>query len=96
MASVVSNQELKILACIELNEMYGYQILQKLGSIMKMGSLYGALKSLERKGFVTARWGEENGPGGRRRYYKISAEGGNVLAMERESLIKAGVFRLST
>lgn len=72
-------QEAKILVTMEIEEMYGYQIVKEMGGKIKLGSLYGALNSLQKKGFLKSSWGEESGPGGRRRYYRITAKGSDAL-----------------
>lgn len=56
---------------------------------IKVGSLYPALRRLEKKGFVSSYWegndnneGESRG-GARRRYYRISTTGSRVLLENR-------------
>jgi PadR family transcriptional regulator, regulatory protein PadR len=54
-----------------------------------VGSLYPALKSLERQGLINGRWGdddlvEENSGAARRKYYTISAEGITALREIKE------------
>ncbi|MBD2305653.1 helix-turn-helix transcriptional regulator [Chroococcidiopsis sp. FACHB-1243] len=81
-------------------ELYGLEIIEALekgsGGKLKVsfGTLYPALRRLEKKGFVETRWGneipEERG-GARRKYYRISAKGVSVLqeiGQIREELTK--------
>lgn len=79
-------QELKILSTLEVNEMYGYQILKELNSKILLGSLYNTLKGMERKGYVESKWGEETGQGGRRKYYQITALGEKIFADTKSDL----------
>lgn len=59
---------------------YGYEInktvQQRTGGKyeFKEATLYTAFKRLGQNGLITSYWGEE-GPGARRRYYKITEEG---------------------
>jgi PadR family transcriptional regulator PadR len=51
---------------------------------VEQGSLYPALERLQKKGWVTSRWGET--PTGRRaRYYTITASGRRNLGQEISS-----------
>lgn len=70
-------------------ELYGLQIPKAIASAsngnykLSIGSLYPVLRSLERKGLVESRWGNEiseEKAGARRRYYKLSKSG--ILALE--------------
>lgn len=84
----ISHVEESILTVLDRYELYGPEITaaieQGSGGKMKLGNgtLYPTLRRLERKDFVEARWGdevvEERG-GARRRYYKISSKGAQVL-----------------
>jgi DNA-binding PadR family transcriptional regulator len=82
----ITLQELKILSVVEINDMYGYQILKELNQKILLGSLYNTLKGLERKGYIESRWGEETGQGGRRKYYKITALGEKVFNNTKNEL----------
>lgn len=86
-------QELKILSTLEVNDMYGYQILKELNSKVLLGSLYNTLKGLERKGYVESKWAEETGKGGRRKYYRVTALGENIYAETKSEL--ASILKLS-
>jgi DNA-binding PadR family transcriptional regulator len=69
-------------------ELYGLQISKAIEQAsdgkrqIGFGSLYPALRRLENKKFVASRWENDNSEargGARRRYYKITASGLNVL-----------------
>ena len=66
--------------------MYGYQIAKLLeeysgdASFMKQGALYPVLHSLENSGLLESKV-EPSVSGPPRRYYKITAEGRNTLAL---------------
>ncbi|WP_046758542.1 PadR family transcriptional regulator [Kordia jejudonensis] len=86
-------QEIKILSALEIEEMYGYQILKEIQSKILLGSLYNSLKSMQRKGYVESKWGDETGQGGRRKYYSITALGNKILNDTRIEL--APFFKLT-
>lgn len=70
-----------ILSLLHKRDMYGYE----LGKFVrekseeqfeiKEGTLYLALKRLEKCDWITSYWGDEQGPGGRRKYYKLTSLG---------------------
>lgn len=85
-------EELIISALRNGEELYGLEITKKIESKTEgeikigFGSLYPALRRLESKKFVEARWGEdlpEEREGARRRYYKVTAEGLNAYQRKR-------------
>ncbi len=86
-------QEIKILSALELEDMYGYQILKEIKAKILLGSLYNSLKSMEKKGYVESRWGDETGQGGRRKYYNITALGKKVYTNTRIEL--SSMFKLN-
>ncbi|WP_417800423.1 PadR family transcriptional regulator [Tenacibaculum sp.] len=86
-------QEIKILSVLEIDDMYGYQILKELGKKILLGSLYNTLKSMERKGYVESKWGEDTGQGGRRKYYKITGQGEKVFEQAKSQL--ASILKLA-
>ena len=45
------------------------------GTELKDGTLYISLKRLESKGFIESYWQSSQGPGNRRKYYKITQYG---------------------
>lgn len=87
MGANLTMQEMKILSALDTKEMYGYQILKEINAKVLLGSLYNSLKAMERKGFVKSQWGDETGQGGRRKYYKITAQGRKVFSQTRDELI---------
>lgn len=94
---------LLILRTLTVHPMHGYAIAQhierwsKAVLAVEQGSLYPALQRLQKKGWVTSRWGES--PTGRRaRYYTITAIGRRKLGheisrFERVLLAIRGVMR---
>ena len=84
----ISHVEENILTVLGRHELYGLEIIEALekgsGGRLKVsfGTLYPALRRLERKGFVETRWGDETPEergGARRKYYRISPKGASVL-----------------
>lgn len=84
----ISPVEESILIVLDRHELYGLEIIEALekgsGGKLKVGfgTLYPALRRLERKGFVETRWGDETPEergGARRKYYRISPQGAEVL-----------------
>jgi PadR family transcriptional regulator PadR len=81
-------QEEIILTLLVSRELYGLELMKAIeeaseGKLrMKFGSLYPTLHRLEKKGFVTSRWGddrpEERG-GARRKYYTLTGIGEQAL-----------------
>lgn len=79
------NTETLLLSLLELEPMYGYQIVKEMDQrsggyfAFKEGTLYPALHRLERDNLVEGRW--QNTPNGvGRRYYYITAKGRQALA----------------
>ena len=68
-----------ILAILEKNDSYGFDIaknvLEQTTFKLKDGTLYISLKRLESKGFIESYWQSSQGPGNRRKYYKITQYG---------------------
>jgi DNA-binding PadR family transcriptional regulator len=66
--------------------MYGYEIVAELrrategGIDLPEGTVYPALRRLEREGFVSGYWVEAPGAAPRRRYYKLTPSGERALA----------------
>ena len=80
----ISPREEIILLALHRKELYGLQIPQAVEEAsggerkMQVGTLYPVLHSLEKKGLVESRWGEEGRDergGARRRYYKLTGLG---------------------
>ena len=78
------NTETLLLSLLELEPMYGYQIVKEMNQRsggyfeFKEGTLYPALHRLERDDLVEGRW-QDTSSGVRRRYYYIKARGLLVL-----------------
>ncbi len=78
-----------ILSVLAAGESYGYAIIQQVkqrsgGSLQYTdGMLYPVLHRLEREGLIKARWGESE-TGRKRKYYRLSRDGGKALKAERE------------
>lgn len=70
-----------ILSLLYKKNTYGYEIAksvrEKSGSQfeLKEGTLYLSLKRLEKSKWIESYWGDEQGPGGRRKYYKLTKLG---------------------
>lgn len=84
----ISPVEESILIVLNRYELYGLEIIEALekgsGGKLKVGfgTLYPALRRLEKKEFVETRWGDETPEereGARRKYYRISPKGASVL-----------------
>jgi transcriptional regulator len=79
--------DMLILQTLTLAPLHGYAISQHIAKVsdsvlqVEQGTLYPAMERLQRKGWVTSKWGES--PTGRRaRYYTISASGRKQLGDE--------------
>jgi transcriptional regulator len=79
-----------VLQTLSAQSLHGYAIAQEIGKQsedvlnVEQGSLYPALERLQRKGWITAKWGES--PTGRRaRYYTITKSGRAKLGQEIEN-----------
>lgn len=82
--------EMLILQTLTVQPMHGYAIAQHIERLsedvlsVEQGSLYPALERLQKKGWVTSRWGQS--PTGRRaRYYTITSTGRKQLGSEISS-----------
>jgi len=80
--------ELMILALLESRSRHGYEIGKQIetrsqGAIsFQIASLYPMLYRLERRGWIEGRWVEKAGER-RRRFYRLPAEGRQVLRRQR-------------
>jgi len=76
-----------ILRTLSLGSMHGYGVAQHIGRLsadvlrVEEGSLYPALQRLQKKGWVTSKWGETSTKR-RARFYTISAAGRKQLGFE--------------
>jgi transcriptional regulator len=82
--------DMLILQTLTLQSMHGYAIAQHIERLsedvlaVEQGSLYPALERLQKKGWVTSKWGES--PTGRQaRYYTLTAAGRRRLGDEISS-----------
>src|SRR3979411_1348304 len=81
--------ELLILSLVEDRPRHGYDIgqlieLRSRGTLrFNVASLYPLLYRLEKRGWIRGRWVEKSGQR-RRRYYRLTAAGGKILAGQRE------------
>lgn len=70
-----------ILSLLHKKDMYGYELAKFVRDKseeqfeIKEGTLYLSLKRLEKNDWVESYWGDEQGPGGRRKYYKLTQLG---------------------
>jgi PadR family transcriptional regulator, regulatory protein PadR len=82
--------ELIILSIVEARPRHGYDICrlieERSGGQMKfhVASLYPLLYRLEERGWLQGRWVEKAGQR-RRRFYRLTAEGRRVLALQRDT-----------
>jgi transcriptional regulator len=80
--------ELLILSLVETRPRHGYDIAKLIeqrseGRVrFKVASLYPLLYRLEQRGWIAGRWVEKAGER-RRRFYRLTAEGREVLAAQR-------------
>lgn len=69
--------EFIILSLLSLKDMYGYELAKMVRVIshdqfeLKEGTLYLGLKRFENNRLIESYWGEDQGQGARRKYYKI-------------------------
>ncbi|MEC1619919.1 PadR family transcriptional regulator [Bacillus mojavensis] len=79
-----------ILSILHSRDMYGYELAKLVRDKtdnqfeLKEGTLYLSLKRLEKNKWIESYWGDEQGPGGRRKYYKLTALG--LLGFEDKRL----------
>jgi PadR family transcriptional regulator, regulatory protein PadR len=98
--------DMLVLKALQLEPMHGWGITERIGQWSRQvlqvnqGSLYPALRRLERQGWITASWKTtENNR--RARYYTLTAAGRRQLAAEQESWSRVSgavnlVLRMST
>jgi PadR family transcriptional regulator, regulatory protein PadR len=89
--------ELLILSLLEARQRHGYEIRRLIegrsGGVLKFNtaSLYPLLYRLEKRGWIEGKWVEKAGER-RRRFYRLTKEGKQVLAAQRsiwESFVAA-------
>lgn len=77
--------DILLLSLIAQKDTYGYEIVKNLKEYsddlysMSEGTLYPALKRLEKKMWIESYWGDSD-TGGRRKYYKITGGGKRELS----------------
>ena len=82
--------ELLVLALLEREPRHGYELSKLIetrsGGVLQfhVASLYPLLYRMEDRGWIEGRWVEKPGQR-RRRYYRITADGREVLADQRRS-----------
>jgi transcriptional regulator len=82
--------ELLILSLLEAQPRHGYELSKLIearsgGTItFRVASLYPLLYRLEKRGWIQGRWVEKAGQR-RRRFYRLTPAGGNVLASQRDT-----------
>ncbi|USK87530.1 PadR family transcriptional regulator [Peribacillus asahii] len=70
-----------ILSLLNTRDMYGYELAKLVRERseeqfeLKEGTLYLSLKRLEKNKWISSYWGDEQGPGGRRKYYRLTPLG---------------------
>jgi PadR family transcriptional regulator, regulatory protein PadR len=70
-----------ILSLLTIRDMYGYELAKYVREKsdnqfeLKEGTLYLSLKRLEKNKWIQSYWGEDQGPGGRRKYYRLTTLG---------------------
>ncbi|WP_047982809.1 PadR family transcriptional regulator [Ornithinibacillus californiensis] len=76
--------DILLLSLIAKKDTYGYEIVKDLREYsneiynMSEGTLYPALKRLEKKNWIESYWGDSD-TGGRRKYYRITVDGEKEL-----------------
>ncbi|MGE5324605.1 MAG: PadR family transcriptional regulator [Actinomycetota bacterium] len=85
--------ELLILSLLEARPRHGYEISQLIesqsgGAIsFNIASFYPLLYRLEKRGWIQGRWVEKSGQR-RRRYYRLTAAGRQMLAQQRNTWLQ--------
>ena len=78
-----------ILSLLHSRDMYGYELAKLVRERsgerfeLKEGTLYLSLKRLEKNEWISSYWGDEQGPGGRRKYYKLTLLGQEGFKQKR-------------
>lgn len=82
--------DMLVLQILSVQPLHGYGIAQQIEALsedalrVEQGSLYPALERLQKRGWITSKWGQS--PTGRRaRYYTITAAGRRQLGNEISS-----------
>ena len=82
--------DMLVLQTLSVQPLHGYAIAQQIEALsddvlrVEQGSLYPALERLQKRGWITSKWGQS--PTGRRaRYYTLTASGRRQLGNEISS-----------
>jgi transcriptional regulator len=82
--------DMLVLQTLSVHPLHGYAIAQQIEALsndalrVEQGSLYPALERLQKRGWISSKWGES--PTGRRaRYYTLTASGRKQLGNEISS-----------
>jgi DNA-binding PadR family transcriptional regulator len=81
--------EIVVMSLLEHDDHHGYELVRLIdersrGALtFNFASLYATLYKLEERGFVQGRWVERAGQR-RRRYYRLTTKGREVLAVQRQ------------
>ncbi|MFF2290936.1 PadR family transcriptional regulator [Peribacillus butanolivorans] len=82
-----------ILSLLLSRDMYGYELAKVVREKsndqfeLKEGTLYLSLKRLEKNKWISSYWGDEQGPGGRRKYYKLTPLGEEGVEEKRQEWV---------
>jgi len=82
--------DMLILKALSLGPLHGYGIIQRIRRMsdemltVEQGALYPALYRIELKGWVSAKWGN-NETGRRAKFYKLTRTGQKQLRIEEDS-----------
>ncbi|NIR52002.1 helix-turn-helix transcriptional regulator [candidate division KSB1 bacterium] len=85
--------EFHVLSAIRNKEKYGLEIIKCLkeecNTNFFLGTLYNVLSRLEKRGYVTSHWDDDdtNRGGMRRKYYRITSDGIRVLENKKASVL---------
>jgi len=98
---IAGSSTMLVLSLMEKEDMYGYQMIEELSRRsnstfqMKEGTLYPILHTLEKEGYLSS-YQQEAPTGRKRKYYKLTRKGAQVLAEKREewTLFCNGVNRV--
>lgn len=82
--------DLLILKALSLGQLHGYGIIQRIRQLsdelleVEQGSLYPAVYRIERRGWISSKWGVTE-TGRRAKFYKLTKAGAKQLTAEEES-----------
>ena len=85
---IAGSSTMLVLSLMEKEDMYGYQMIEELSRRsndtfqMKEGTLYPILHALEKERYLTS-YQQEAPSGRKRKYYKLTGRGAQVLAEKR-------------